>query len=97
MEKQETENTTQKENVETLQILAETRTDRYWYQICEKKWAKGTFYSLERGDLMRIMGSSEKGQGYPTKMFTLPKDKAILDVLIKGIQKIPDTAHKGKR
>lgn len=83
-----------KEKVEVLQLLAEINTDRYWYRICEKSWSKGSFFSLERGDLVRIMGSSDKGQGYPTKMFTLPQDKQVLEALVQGIQKIPHRERK---
>lgn len=89
----------QKEQVEVLQTLAETSTDRHWYRICEKRWSKGTFFSLERGDLLKLMGTDSKGQSYPTKMFTLPKDKKILDVLVGGINKIvpEDNGHQTKK
>jgi len=82
------------DTVEVLQTLAETETQRYWYRICEKKWAKGTFFSLERGDLVNLMGGNGKGKSYPTKMFTLPKNDAVLDVIINGIQKINNGSDK---
>ena len=74
--------------VDVLQTFSETSTDRYWYRIVEKKWQKGNFFSLERGDLIKLMDGSGKGQGYPTKMFTLPKDPKVLNTLIEGLQKI---------
>jgi len=88
-----------KEQVEVLQTLCETSTERYYYRIVEKKWSKGTFFSLERGDLLRMLGTDSKGQGYPTKMFTLPKDQKILEVLIGGINKIVpnDNGHSSKK
>ena len=79
-----------------MQILTETETERYWYRICEKKWEKGTFFSLERGDLVNLMDGSGKGKSYPSKMFTLPKDKAILGLLIEGINKIPNGQKQKK-
>ena len=82
--------------MEVLQILTETETERYWYRICEKKWEKGTFFSLERGDLVNLMDGSGKGKSYPSKMFTLPKDKAILGLLIEGINKIPNGQKQKK-
>jgi len=79
---------TNSDTVNVIQTLAETETERYWYRICEKKWDKGTFFSLERGDLVRLMDGSGKGKSRPNKMFTLPKDNKILSVLVDGIQKI---------
>jgi hypothetical protein len=84
------------DTVEVLQILAETETQRYWYRICEKKWAKGTFFSLERGDLVNLMNGSGKGKSYPTKMFTLPKDETILTSIVEGIQKINNSGKTKK-
>jgi len=69
---------------------------RYWYRICEYKWEKGTFFFLERGDLVNLMDGSGKGKSYPSKMFTLPKDKAILGLLIEGINKIPNGQKQKK-
>lgn len=82
--------------MEVLQILTETETERYWYRICEKKWEKGTFFSLERGDLVNLLDGSGKGKSYPSKMFTLPKDQAILNNLIEGINKISNGQKKKK-
>lgn len=88
---------THNDTVEVLRTLAETKTDRYWYRICEKKWAKGTFFSLERGDLVNLMDGSGKGKSYPSKMFTLPKNKDILSILVDGIQKIDNGSDQKKK
>lgn len=88
---------TNSNTVEVLRTLVETKTDRYWYRICEKKWAKGTFFSLERGDLVNLMDGSGKGKSYPSKMFTLPKNQDILSVLVDGIQKIENGSEKKKK
>lgn len=74
-------------NVKVLHTLAETNTDRYWYRICEKEWEKGTFFSMERGNLVQTLEGKE-GKTRPDKMFTLPKNKQILTILIEGMQKI---------
>ena len=76
-------------DVEVLQTFAEATTQRYWYRICEKEWEKGTFYSLERGDIVRLVDGAGEGKGRPTKMFTLPNDEELIKTLIEGMQKMP--------
>lgn len=66
------ENTTK-----VLETFWQKETDRYYYRLCEKEWAKGTFLSLDRMEMSTPLAGGDKvpvdvyGK---TKMFTIPKD-----------------------
>lgn len=81
-------------SLQILQTLAEINDKRFYYRIVEKEYflegKKGSFYSLERGELVQLMDSKAQGKARPKKMFTLPKDTTIINALIEGMKKIPD-------
>jgi len=82
-----------KEKVRVIEVLMEIFFRLYYYRLVLKEWDKGTFYSLERANIIETL-DHKKGIARPDKMFTLPTDENTLKAIIAGLQKIPTKPSK---